>query len=57
LSGILAQIDKRGVVDRWQTPYHRPMNLDLSDDETAEITRVLTDITGNDRYPFTERIR
>jgi hypothetical protein len=33
------------------------MNLDLSDDETAEITQVLTDITGNDRYPFSERIR
>jgi hypothetical protein len=33
------------------------MHLDLSDDETAVLTKELDDITCNDRYPFSERIR
>jgi len=33
------------------------MNLDLSDNETAALTKELDDITRNDRYPFSERIR
>jgi hypothetical protein len=33
------------------------MHLDLSDDETAALTNQLDDITRNDRYPFSERIR
>ena len=33
------------------------MNLDLSDNETAALTEELDDITRNDRYPFSERIR
>ena len=33
------------------------MHLDLSDDETAALTKELDDITRNDRYPFSERIR
>jgi hypothetical protein len=32
-------------------------HLDLSDDETAALTKELDDITRNDRYPFSERIR
>ena len=33
------------------------MHLDLSDDETAALTKELDDITRNDRHPFSERIR
>jgi hypothetical protein len=33
------------------------MHLDLSDDEIAALTQALDDITRNDRYPFSERIR
>jgi len=33
------------------------MNLDLSDAETAALIKELDDITRNDRYPFSERIR
>ena len=33
------------------------MHLDLSDDETAALTKELDDIIRNDRYPFSERIR
>jgi hypothetical protein len=33
------------------------MNLDLSDEESAALIRELADITGNDRYPFSPRIR
>jgi hypothetical protein len=33
------------------------MHLDLSDDETAALTKELDDMTRNDRYPFSERIR
>ena len=33
------------------------MHLDLSDDEIAALTKELADITRNDRYPFSERIR
>jgi hypothetical protein len=36
------------------TQYHRPMNLELSDEKPAALT---ANITGNDRYPFSERIR
>jgi hypothetical protein len=32
-------------------------HLDLSDDETAALTKELDRITRNDRYPFSERIR
>jgi hypothetical protein len=32
------------------------MNLDLSDAETAVLTKELDDIIRNDRYPFSERI-
>ena len=32
-------------------------HLDPSDDETAALTKELDDITRNDRYPFSERIR
>src|SRR5215472_8074018 len=30
-------------------------HLDLSDEEAAALTRELAGITGNDRYPFSER--
>ena len=33
------------------------MHLDLSDTETAALTKELDDIIRNDRYPFSERIR
>jgi hypothetical protein len=33
------------------------MNLEISDDETAALIKELDDITRNDRYPFSERIR
>jgi len=33
------------------------MHLDLSDEEAAALIKELADITGNDRYPFSERIR
>ena len=33
------------------------MNLDLSDNETAALTEELDDITRNDRYPFSTRVR
>ena len=33
------------------------MHLDLSDDETAALTKEIDDIARNDRYPFSERIR
>jgi hypothetical protein len=33
------------------------MNLDLSDEEAAALTRELHDIIENDRYPFSRRIR
>jgi hypothetical protein len=33
------------------------MNLDLSDAEAAALTKELAEITGNDRYPFSERVR
>jgi hypothetical protein len=33
------------------------MNLDLSDEESAALIRELADITANDRYPFSPRIR
>ena len=33
------------------------MHLDLSDAETAALTKELDDITRNDLYPFSKRIR
>ena len=33
------------------------MNLDLSDEESAALIRELADITANDRYPLSARIR
>ena len=33
------------------------MHHDLSDDEAAALTRELAEITGNNRYPFSERVR
>jgi hypothetical protein len=33
------------------------MHLELSDEEAAALTRELAEITGNDRYRFSERIR
>ena len=32
-------------------------HLDLSDEEAAALIKELADITGNDRYPFSARIR
>jgi hypothetical protein len=32
-------------------------HLELSDNETAALIKELTDITGNDRYPFSARIQ
>jgi hypothetical protein len=32
-------------------------HLDLTDDEAAALINELADITGNDRYPFSSRIR
>ena len=34
-----------------------PVHLDLSDEEGAGLTKSLANITGKDRYPFSERIR
>jgi hypothetical protein len=33
------------------------MHLDLTDEETAALTRELHEIVENDRYPFSPRIR
>jgi hypothetical protein len=33
------------------------MHLDLTDEDTAALTRELAGITGSDRYPFSGRIR
>jgi hypothetical protein len=33
------------------------MRLGLTDEETAALMKELADITGNDRYPFSPRIR
>jgi hypothetical protein len=33
------------------------MNLELSDEETASLTKELANPTGNDRFPFSDRIR
>jgi hypothetical protein len=33
------------------------MNLELSDEQTAVLTRELHDTVENDRYPFSPRIR
>jgi hypothetical protein len=33
------------------------MHLDLSDEETAALTKELHDIVENDRYPFSPRIQ
>jgi hypothetical protein len=33
------------------------MHLGLSDEESGALTKELANITGNDRYPFSERIR
>jgi hypothetical protein len=33
------------------------MNLDLTDEEAAALTRELPDIIESDRYPFSPRIR
>ena len=33
------------------------MYLELSDDEAAALAQELHNIVGNDRYPFSERIR
>ena len=33
------------------------MNLDLSDEQAAALTKELDDITRNDRYSFSEHIR
>jgi len=38
-------------------PHIGRMNADLSGKETAALTKELDDITRNDRYPFSERIR
>jgi hypothetical protein len=32
------------------------MHLDLTDEEAAALIKELADITGNDRYPFSQRI-
>jgi hypothetical protein len=32
-------------------------HLDLSDEEAAALIKELADITGNDRYPFSQRIQ
>jgi hypothetical protein len=32
-------------------------HLDLTDEEAAALIKELTDITGNDRYPFSARIQ
>jgi hypothetical protein len=33
------------------------MNVDLSEEESAALIRELADFIGNDRYPFSTRIR
>jgi hypothetical protein len=33
------------------------MHLDLLDEEAAALAKELANITGSDRYPFSERIR
>jgi hypothetical protein len=45
------------VLCHLQPPDIGSMNLDLSDEKAAAITRELDDITRNDSYPFSERIR
>jgi hypothetical protein len=39
------------------SPHLKVMNLDLTDEETAALTKELHDIVENDRYPFSPRIR
>jgi hypothetical protein len=38
-------------------PISRKMNIDLSDEEPAVLTRELADIVENARYPLSHRIR
>jgi hypothetical protein len=33
------------------------MNLDLNDEETAAVTRLLSDTIGGDRFPLSPRIQ
>jgi hypothetical protein len=41
-----------------ESPSHiENMNLELSDEQTAALTRELHDIVENDHYPFSPRIR
>jgi hypothetical protein len=47
----------RGLVGFGESTYLRVMTLDLSDDETAALTKELHNIVENDRYPFSPRIR
>jgi hypothetical protein len=38
-------------------PHMGVQHLDLSEEEAAALIKELADITGNDRYPFSARIR
>jgi hypothetical protein len=45
------------VYQRQARPHIGAMRLDLTDEEAAALIKELADITGNDRYPFSRRIR
>jgi hypothetical protein len=47
----------RALRDERSRPHIGAMNLDLSDEETAALTRELHNIVENDRYPFSPRNR
>jgi hypothetical protein len=53
LSSILRQVAKP-ILDG--DPISKAMNLELSDEEAAALTKEHADVIGNDRYPFSERI-
>jgi hypothetical protein len=46
-----------GLRDGHSRSHIGAMNLDLSDQETAALTKELHEIVENDRYPFSPRIR
>src|SRR5215469_14982208 len=40
----------------WLKPHIRAMNLEVTDEQAAALTRELSDIVKNDRYPLSPRI-
>jgi hypothetical protein len=52
-----SRVRSGGMVERYGPHHISLMNLPLTDEEAAVLTRELTDITWNDRFPLSPRIR